>query len=171
VCLVGVFGGYVFVCVCVRYVWLWVLLFGFLLRGGSGGVAGVFCECVVVLCLEFECVFVFVLTFELTRCCSFLWWVVLLLIRLFARVHSVVWVGVELLWMRFVVFESKLLARELSSRLSACVVGFLFTPPADAVLCARRLACRLFVLFCSWKVVAIFCGFCVGGLCCDVLDV
>jgi len=31
------------------------------------------------------------------------------------------------------VCESKLLARELSSRLSARVVGFLFTPPADAI--------------------------------------
>jgi len=36
---------------------------------------------------------------------------------------------------------------------------------ADASLCAHRLACRLFLLLCSWKVVAFFCCFCFGGLC------
>jgi len=51
-CLVGVFGGCVFVCVCVRCAWVRVLLFGFLFAGlGVGAVVGVFCECVVVFCL------------------------------------------------------------------------------------------------------------------------
>jgi len=36
---------------------------------------------------------------------------------------------------------------------------------ADARWCARRLACRKLVPFCSFKVVAIFCGSCLGVLC------
>jgi len=55
------------------------------------------------------------------------------------------------------VLECKLLARLLSSRLSARVVGFHIYASADASLCARRLACRKLVPFCSFKiVVAIF---------------
>jgi len=56
-CVVGVFGGCVFVCVCVRCVWVWVLL-GFLFSGMGVG-------------LLLAC-FVSVLWFFVCRCCVFL---------------------------------------------------------------------------------------------------
>jgi len=63
-----------------------------------GGLAGVFCECVVVLVDSCSVLFRLVLAFELTGCCAFLCWVVLLLVRLLARFHCVV-VGVGFSWM------------------------------------------------------------------------
>jgi len=63
------------------------------------------------------------------------------------------------------VLECKLLARERSSRFALCVVVFHIHASADASLYARRLACMKLVPFCSFKVVAIFCGSCFGVLC------
>jgi len=46
------------VCVCVKCVCVWVLLFGFLVSGmGVGPFLMSFCEGVVFLCFEVECVF------------------------------------------------------------------------------------------------------------------
>jgi len=50
------------VCVCVCVFVIVVVWFRFCGDGG-GGVAGVFRECVVVLCLEMECFFVFLAVF------------------------------------------------------------------------------------------------------------
>jgi len=56
---------------------------------GCGGVAVLVCECVVVLVESFSVLFRCVLAFELTGCCAFFCWVVLLLVRLLARFHCV----------------------------------------------------------------------------------
>jgi len=57
-------------CVCVRKcVWLLFLFSVFCGWGCSWRV----CLCFVILCLEVQCVFVFVLAFELTGCCAFFW--------------------------------------------------------------------------------------------------
>jgi len=61
---------------------------------------------------------------------------------------------------RVFVLECKVLAREFSPRLALCDVFCCLR-----LCCAHRLACRLFVLFCSWKVVAMFVVFCAGLLC------
>jgi len=87
----------------------------------------------------------------------------LLLVCLLARFHCVVYVGVGLSWLGC--FFVRASCWPGSSRLDCPCVFFNISASAGAFLCARRLACRLFVRFCSWKVVAIFGGFCVGGLC------
>jgi len=46
-----------------------------------------------------------------------------------------------------------------------CVLWFHIYAAADARWCARRLAYRTLVPFCSFKVVVIFCGSCFGALC------
>jgi len=63
------------------------------------------------------------------------------------------------------VLEFKWLARLLASRLALCVVFFHIYACVDAGLCALRPACRKLAPFCSFIVVAFFCGFCFGSLC------
>jgi len=61
----------VFVCVCVKSVCVWVLLLGFLFAEmGMGSFLTSFCECVVFLCLEVECVFLCFWLFFVGLVCS-----------------------------------------------------------------------------------------------------
>jgi len=100
-----------------------VLFFGFRFAGMRVGVLLIYF--VSVLCSLVEScsmLFFVLLAFECTGCCAFLCSVVLLLVRLCARFHGVGYAGVGLSSMPVFVFENKLLARELSSRLALCDV-------------------------------------------------
>jgi len=77
VCVRCVFGGGVWrLCVCVRLremcVGVGVVVVFPFCGDGSGGVAGVFCECVVVLRLYVDCFFVFLPAFLWGLCVSVL---------------------------------------------------------------------------------------------------
>jgi len=90
----------------------WLLLFG---SRFAGTAMEVLLSCSVsVLCVFVEsgCVlFRFLLAFELTGCCAFLCWVVLLLVRLSARLHSVVDGGVGFSCMCYFCFEVQVVGR------------------------------------------------------------
>jgi len=95
------------VCVCVRCVWVCVVVVvWFPFRGdGDGGFAGVYFVSVLwSLLIVVVCVFGLCWLSSWQGVARFLCWVVLLLVRLLARFHCVVYVGVGLSWMRYFCF-------------------------------------------------------------------
>jgi len=148
-------------CVCV-----WLLLFGFRFAGVSVVVLLACSVNVLWVFVDSCCVlFRFVQAFELIGCCAFFVLGCLLLVRLLARFHCVVYVGVSLSWMRYFLFRSASCWPGGSPLDWPCVMCFAVYAPADARWCARRLAKRTLVTFCSFKVVGFFCGSCFGALC------
>jgi len=126
--VVCVFGGCVcvvcaclcvFVCFCAFACDVCAVVFVFPFCGDGGRDVAVVFLSVLCLCV-WSCgrFFWFVLVFELTGCCAFLRWVVLLLDRLLARFDGVVYAGIGLSSKPFFVLECKLLARELLPRLA-----------------------------------------------------
>jgi len=66
----------------------------------------------------------FVLAFELTECCAFFCWVVLSLVRLLARFHCLVDVGVGLSWMRCFYFGVQVVGQVALVLLGPVCCGF-----------------------------------------------